>query len=79
MLKRVGLVAVAALAAALTLTSAAYADDDDNGDGLSGHTEQNEEQECDHDLLSGKLIIPEDDGSENNSDNDVDCDQDLDD
>ncbi len=77
MLKRVGLVAAAVLAAGLTVTSMAYADDEEGeGFGYSGHVEQHEEQYCDEDYTfpDGELSILSE-GIENNSDDDVDCEQ----
>ncbi|MGQ0483530.1 MAG: hypothetical protein ACT4O0_21200 [Pseudonocardia sp.] len=77
MLKRVGLVAAAILAAGLTVTSLAYAEDgEDFSGGGSGGVYQHEVQYCDEDYTfpDGELSILSE-GIENNSDDDVDCDQ----
>lgn len=70
-LKKIGLVVAAAVAAGLALSPLAFAEDDN---GYSGHSEEHKEQKCGEDILSGILTIPHNDNSENDSDDDVDCD-----
>ena len=73
MLKKVSLLAVAAAAGAITLSSLAFADE---GVTIEDRNFRHEVQKCDKDIASGILTVPHDDDSENNSDDDVNCDQD---
>jgi hypothetical protein len=79
-LKKVGLVAAVAVTLTAGLGSVAFADswdDDHEGGPLSGHVLQHPLDLNDQDILSGKLQVPNDKDSHNDSDDDVDADQEL--